>query len=324
VVTTLGISDGRPKEPRRLRELAAWYREFLNPIRDGRCCGAAPQRLQNQQPAGSDCLRVPDNTSCSIRAPCACSAITTTFPPSRFGTVRDETIAQRTAASFDTGRSLLVQFLAPGRSPVANASSGAVRPITDRYRVSQSPRARAQWTEKGCPHAHTCRSALFASGPGQASQLTARLESSSNAGHQMSARKDQNCQIVQARLAMRTYVSWVSERHAVPSENHVNQHSRSSVMQEEDWSLPGAVDLLDDWIDEADRFYTAAPAASLGFTVLGCFGKTSLNSSRHKRADERARASPTSTPRSHRNHSSVVATSCAAMAVLVILIVHLL
>ena len=34
-----------------------------------------------------DCLRAPDSTSCSIRAPCAYSAITATFPPSRFGTV---------------------------------------------------------------------------------------------------------------------------------------------------------------------------------------------------------------------------------------------
>ena len=35
-MTTIGISDGRPKEPRRLRELAAWYRVFAegagNPV----------------------------------------------------------------------------------------------------------------------------------------------------------------------------------------------------------------------------------------------------------------------------------------------------
>jgi hypothetical protein len=35
-MTTIGISDERPKDPRRLRELAAWYREFAeragNPI----------------------------------------------------------------------------------------------------------------------------------------------------------------------------------------------------------------------------------------------------------------------------------------------------
>jgi hypothetical protein len=35
-VTTIEISDGRPKEPRRLRELAAWYRGFAegagNPV----------------------------------------------------------------------------------------------------------------------------------------------------------------------------------------------------------------------------------------------------------------------------------------------------
>jgi hypothetical protein len=27
-LTTLGIGDERPKDPRRLRELAAWFREF--------------------------------------------------------------------------------------------------------------------------------------------------------------------------------------------------------------------------------------------------------------------------------------------------------
>ena len=35
-MTTIGISDERPKDPRRLRELAAWYREFAeragNPV----------------------------------------------------------------------------------------------------------------------------------------------------------------------------------------------------------------------------------------------------------------------------------------------------
>jgi hypothetical protein len=35
-VTTIGMSDGRPKEPRRLRELAVWYRAFAeragNPV----------------------------------------------------------------------------------------------------------------------------------------------------------------------------------------------------------------------------------------------------------------------------------------------------
>jgi hypothetical protein len=35
-VTTIDMSDGRPKEPRRLRELAAWYRGFAegagNPV----------------------------------------------------------------------------------------------------------------------------------------------------------------------------------------------------------------------------------------------------------------------------------------------------
>ena len=35
-MTTIGMSDGRPKEPRRLRELAAWYRGFAegagNPV----------------------------------------------------------------------------------------------------------------------------------------------------------------------------------------------------------------------------------------------------------------------------------------------------
>ena len=35
-MTTIDMSDGRPKEPRRLRELAAWYRVFAeeagNPV----------------------------------------------------------------------------------------------------------------------------------------------------------------------------------------------------------------------------------------------------------------------------------------------------
>jgi hypothetical protein len=35
-MTAIGMSDGRPQEPRRLRELAAWYREFAertgNPV----------------------------------------------------------------------------------------------------------------------------------------------------------------------------------------------------------------------------------------------------------------------------------------------------
>jgi hypothetical protein len=35
-VTTIDMSDGRPKEPRRLRELTAWYRGFAegagNPV----------------------------------------------------------------------------------------------------------------------------------------------------------------------------------------------------------------------------------------------------------------------------------------------------
>jgi hypothetical protein len=36
LMTTIDMSDGRPKEPRRLRELAAWYRVFAeeagNPV----------------------------------------------------------------------------------------------------------------------------------------------------------------------------------------------------------------------------------------------------------------------------------------------------
>jgi len=36
LMTTIDMSDGRPKEPRRLRELAAWYRGFAeeagNPV----------------------------------------------------------------------------------------------------------------------------------------------------------------------------------------------------------------------------------------------------------------------------------------------------
>ena len=35
-MTTIGMSDGRPKEPRKLRELATWYRAFAekagNPV----------------------------------------------------------------------------------------------------------------------------------------------------------------------------------------------------------------------------------------------------------------------------------------------------
>ena len=35
-MTTIGMSDGRPKQPRRLRALAAWYRVFAeeagNPV----------------------------------------------------------------------------------------------------------------------------------------------------------------------------------------------------------------------------------------------------------------------------------------------------
>jgi hypothetical protein len=27
-MTTIGMSDGRPREPRRLRQIATWYREF--------------------------------------------------------------------------------------------------------------------------------------------------------------------------------------------------------------------------------------------------------------------------------------------------------
>jgi hypothetical protein len=43
LMTTIDMSDGRPKEPRRLRELAAWYRVFAeeagNPVVGRSACG---------------------------------------------------------------------------------------------------------------------------------------------------------------------------------------------------------------------------------------------------------------------------------------------
>jgi hypothetical protein len=63
VVTTVGISDGRPKEPRRLHELAAWYRAFAeragNPvIWEARLRTAGElEREADQLEEASECLR---------------------------------------------------------------------------------------------------------------------------------------------------------------------------------------------------------------------------------------------------------------------------
>jgi hypothetical protein len=61
-MTAIGISDARPKDPHRLRELAAWYREFAdragNPvIWEARLQTAAElereaDRLLSVEPAG--------------------------------------------------------------------------------------------------------------------------------------------------------------------------------------------------------------------------------------------------------------------------------
>jgi hypothetical protein len=61
-MTAIGISDERPEDPRRLRELAAWYREFAeragNPvIWEARLRTAAElereaDRLSSAEPAG--------------------------------------------------------------------------------------------------------------------------------------------------------------------------------------------------------------------------------------------------------------------------------
>jgi hypothetical protein len=93
----------------------------------------------------------------------------------------------------------------------------------------------------------------------------------------------------------------------------MNQHSQSSITSEEDCGPPTTLNLPENWIDEADSFYTTAPAASLGFAVLGCFGKMSLNSVKHRPLRDYAGTM-----------SLFVHTSCAALAVLIILIVQLL
>jgi hypothetical protein len=106
----------------------------------------------------------------------------------------------------------------------------------------------------------------------------------------------------------------------------MNQHSQSSATQ--DCGAPGIVNLPEDWIDEADSFYTGAPAASLGFAVLGCFAKMSLNSMNHHCSDESARVYPAAGTGPFRDHTGSMPlfarTSCAALAVLIILIVYLL
>jgi hypothetical protein len=61
-MTTIGISDERPKDPRRLRELAAWYRECAERAGDpviweARLRTAAElereaARLESAEPAG--------------------------------------------------------------------------------------------------------------------------------------------------------------------------------------------------------------------------------------------------------------------------------
>ena len=62
MTTTIGVSDERPNDPSRLRELAAWYREFAeragNPvIWEARLRTAAElereaNRLESAEPAG--------------------------------------------------------------------------------------------------------------------------------------------------------------------------------------------------------------------------------------------------------------------------------
>jgi hypothetical protein len=112
----------------------------------------------------------------------------------------------------------------------------------------------------------------------------------------------------------------------VSLENNMNQHSQSYTTQ--DCGPPGIVNLPESWIDEADSFYTGAPAASLGFAVLGCFVKMSLNSMNHDCSDESAGVNPATGIGPLRGHTGSMPlfarTSCAALAVVVILIVYLL
>jgi hypothetical protein len=68
-MTTIGIGDGRPKDPCRLRELAAWYREFAERAGDpviweARLRTAAElereaDRLEKETPAGASILTEP-------------------------------------------------------------------------------------------------------------------------------------------------------------------------------------------------------------------------------------------------------------------------
>jgi hypothetical protein len=114
----------------------------------------------------------------------------------------------------------------------------------------------------------------------------------------------------------------------VALENDMNQRSQSSITSKEDCGPPSTLNLPENWIDEADSFYTTAPAASLGFAVLGCFGKISLNSVKHHWADESAGDHPTTGARPLRDYAGTMSlfvhTSRAALAVLIILIVRLL
>src|ERR1700730_4106370 len=104
------------------------------------------------------------------------------------------------------------------------------------------------------------------------------------------------------------------------------QHSQSSTTQ--DCGPSGTVNLPENWIDEADSFYTGAPAASLGFAVFGCFVKMSLNSMNHDCSDESAGVNPATGIRPLRGHTGSMPlfarTSCAALVVLVVLIAYFL
>ena len=106
----------------------------------------------------------------------------------------------------------------------------------------------------------------------------------------------------------------------------MNQHSQSYTTR--DCGPPDIVNLPENWIDEADSFYTGAPASSLGFAVLGYLAKMSQNSVNHDCSDESAgvnAATGTGPLQGHTGSMPLFArTSCAALAVLVILIVYFL
>jgi hypothetical protein len=106
----------------------------------------------------------------------------------------------------------------------------------------------------------------------------------------------------------------------------MNQHSQSSRTQ--DCGPPGIVNLPENWVDEADSFYTGAPVSALGFAVLGCFTKMSLNSMNYDCSYESAEVNPATGTGPLRGHTGSMPlfarTSCAALAVVVILIVYFL